>query len=84
MSISIAALQSTDLKDVKKARSTIKSQITAGVNKLKGILEVKDKSDFNHKNISKTEVSHSYSRLEDNFQLFLKLHDRFLELREEN
>ena len=77
------ALKSKDLAEVKKSRATVKGQITTGVRKLEPILEKLAGNDFDHKNISRAEVTQLHSKVEENFQLFQKLHVRCNELREE-
>ena len=54
---------------------------TNALKRLESIFAKKDENDFDHKNISKTEVKQIQSKMEENFDLFQKLHLRCCELR---
>ena len=74
------ALKSTDVSAVKKARSTVKGQITTAVNKLGVLLELKSEGDFDHEKIGRIETKETHEKLKKNFQLFHKLHFQVLQL----
>ena len=76
-----AALKSKDLQEITKARQVIKGLITNGVKKLENILTKQSKGDFDHGNISRTEVVQAHTKLDENFQLFQKLHLKYCEYR---
>ena len=76
-----AALKSTDPQEIKKARQVTKGQITVAVNKLTTILEKESNGDFDHENISRTEAVQVHTRMDENFQLFQKLHSRYCQFR---
>ena len=79
------ALKSTEVAAVKKARSAVKGQITTAVNKLSVLFKMKSvPGDFDHENIGRIETTETHDKLKRNFQLFKKLHDRVLQLRDEN
>ena len=81
MSVEIA-LESEDLKLVKKYRGVLKGQLTVSLNKLEKILANKLGDDFDHSSISKSEVKQVGAKLTTNFDLFIKLHDKCCLLRE--
>ena len=80
-----AALKSKDLTEVKKARAVIKGQLTVTAKRLESIFSKKaENDDFDHKSISKTEAKNLQAKLNENFELFQKLHLKCCELRDVN
>ena len=76
------ALQnSVDPEEIKKYRKSTRTQVTKSVNTLVNLLANKDGDDFDHKIIKETEVEQIETRLNENFKLFLKLHERYCHLR---
>ena len=76
------AAQSQDLGEIKKGRSAIKGQITTAVKRLQSIFAQKIGEDFNHEQISKSEVSQMEKRLNENFDIFQQLHQKCCEKRD--
>ena len=76
-----AALKSKDPPEINRARAVIKGQITNGIKKLEGIFEKQANGDFDHDNISRTEIVQANTKLDENFQLFQKIHLRYCEFR---
>ena len=74
-------MKSTDLQEIKKARQVTKGQITLAVTKLTTILEKESNGEFDHENISRTEAVQVHTRMDENFQLFQKLHMRYCQFR---
>ena len=68
------ALKSTNLKVVKVARSSVKKKISSAVASINVLAKDADE-DFDHKNISRTNVLASHSKLETNLKLFKDLHE---------
>ena len=77
-----AALQSDDLKIVKKYRGVLKGQLTVLLDKITKILNKKVGEKFNHIEISKSEVKQVGAKLVTNYDLFSKLHEKYCLLRE--
>ena len=77
-----AALKSQDPAQVKKGRSVAKGQLTQAVNRIATIFSKTDGDDFDHKSISKTEVKKIEEKINENFDLFQKLHQKCCELRD--
>ena len=77
-----AAIESEDLKLVKKYRGVLKGQLSVSLDKFQRILNNKVGDEFNHANISKSEVQQIGTKLSTNYDLFIKLHDRYCLLRE--
>ena len=78
-----ALKKSRDVKELKKFRGAIKGQVTSAVNKLEAILSRKVTDDFDHGSIFISEVNQVEAKLKDKLDLFLKLHERCCEFREE-
>ena len=76
------ALKSTDVTVKKKVRSAVKGQITTAVNKLGVLLDVKSEGDFDHEKIGRIQIKETHEKLKKSFQLFTKLHDQVLQLRD--
>ena len=76
-----AALKSKDPQEIKKARQVTKGQITNAVRRLEAILGKQSKEGFDHENISRTEAVQVHTRMDENFQLFQKLHSRYCQFR---
>ena len=74
-------MKSTDLQEITKARQVIKGQITIAVNKLTSILGNQSNGDFDHENIVRIEAVQTHTKLDENFQLFQKLHLKYCEHR---
>ena len=74
--------KSKDAKEMKKFRGSIKGQITIDVNKLGVLIGKKDGDDFDHTKINEADVKHHETKLKGNFDLFLRLHQKYCELRE--
>ena len=55
--------------------------MTTAVNRLENLFAKKEGDDFDHKVISKAEVKQVEAKLRNNFDTFLKLHEKFCELR---
>ena len=76
------ALQnSVDPEEIKKYRTSTRTQVTTSVNKLGNILAKKDGDYFDHKVINETEVEQVEIKLKESFDLFSKLHDKYCHLR---
>ena len=75
--------KSRDVNKLKKFRGAIKGQVTSAVNNLEAILSRKVADDFDHQNIFISEVNQVEAKLKDKLDLFLKLHERCCEFREE-
>ena len=75
--------KSRDVNELKKFRAAIKGQVTSAVNKLEAVFARKVAGDFDHKNIIITEVKQVEAKLKSKFDLFLGLHERCCEFREE-
>ena len=76
-----ALKSSEDVEEIKKFRRLIKGQVTTAVNRLENLFAKKEGDDFDHKVISKAEVKQVEAKLRNNFDTFLKLHEKFCELR---
>ena len=77
------ALTSSDPKLVKKLRGSIKTQLMVDVNILEKALAEKTNNQFNFDKISLQLVKSQRIKLQDHFNLVQKLHDHFIELRDE-
>ena len=75
--------KSRDVNKLKKFRGAIKGQVTSALNKLEALFAQKVADDFDHGRILIAEVNQVEARLKDKLDLFLKLHDRCCELRDE-
>jgi len=82
VTMSQSALNSEDLKVVKKHRGVVKGQLTVSLDKLEKILRAKVEGEFDHSVISKAEVKQVGAKLSTNFELFIKLHEKCCILRE--
>ena len=80
---SLAALKSEDVPEINKARGVIKGQITNGIKKLESNLSKVTEGDFDHGNISRNEIVQAHTKLNENLDLFQKLHLRYCEFRAE-
>ena len=78
-----ALKKSRDVNELKKFRGAIKGQVTSAANNLEVILSRKVADDFDHQNIFISEVNQVEAKLKDKLDLFLKLHERCCEFREE-
>ena len=78
-----ALKKSRDVNELKKFRGAIKGQVTSAVNKLEAIFARKVEDDFDHQSIFVSEVNQVEAKLKDKLDLFLKLHERCCEFREE-
>ena len=76
-----ALKRSEDVKEIKKFRRVIKGQVTTAVNRLENLFAKKEGDYFDHKVISKTEVEQVEAKLRQNFDMFLKLQEKFCGLR---
>ena len=79
---SVAALKSKDVPEINKARAVIKGQITNGIKKLESNLSKVAEGDFDHGNISRNEIVQAHTKLNENLDLFQKLHLRYCEFRD--
>ena len=77
------ALTSPDIKIVKKLRGSIKTQITVDANILEKALAEKTDNKFNFGRISLHLVKSQKTKLQEHFSLIQKLHDHYIELRDE-
>ena len=77
-----AALKSQDIAQVKKGRAVIKGQLNTAVKRVEVLFSKKVGDDFDHRSISKTEVKNIEAKMNENFDMFQKLHDKCCELRE--
>ena len=77
------ALTSPDIKIVKKLRGSIKTQITVDANILEKALAEKTDNKFNFGRISLQLVKSQKTKLQEHFSLIQKLHDHYIELRDE-
>ena len=75
--------KSGDVNELKKFRGAIKGQVTSDVNKLEVLFAKKVADDFDHKSIIISEVNQVEAKLKSKFDLFLRLHKRCYEFREE-
>ena len=75
--------KSRDVNKLKKFRGAIKGQVTSAVNKLEAIFSKKVADDFDHESIFISEVNQVEAKLKSKFDLFLRLHERCCEFREE-
>ena len=78
-----ALKKSRDVNKLKKFRGAIKGQVTSAVNKLEALFAKKVADDFDHGSIFVSEVNQVEAKLKDKLDLFLKLHERCCEFREE-
>ena len=78
-----ALKKSRDVNELKKFRGAIKGQVTSAVNKLEALFARKVADDFDHGSIFISEVNQVEAKLKDKLELFLKLHERCCELRDE-
>ena len=78
-----ALKKSRDVIELKKFRGAIKGQVTSAVNKLEAIFARKVEDDFDHQSIFVSEVNQVEAKLKDKLDLFLKLHKRCCEFRDE-
>ena len=78
-----ALKKSRDVNEIKKYRGAIKAQVSSALSKLEALFSRKVADDFDHGSIITSEVNQVEVRLKDKLELFLKLHDRCCELRDE-
>ena len=78
-----ALKKSRDVNELKKFRGAIKGQVTSAVNKLEALFARKVADDFDHGSIFISEVNQVEAKLKDKLDLFLKLHERCCEFRDE-
>lgn len=83
MVTAVEALSSSDPKLVKKLRGSIKAQLSVDVNILEKALAEKTNNKFNFDRISLQLVKSQKLKLQDHFSLVQKLHDHYIELRDE-
>ena len=74
-------LNSMDPEEIKQKRKSRRIHVTASQNRLTNLLAKKEGNDFDHKVISPREVKQVEEKLDQNFELFLKLHERYCEIR---
>ena len=77
------AIKSGQPKDVKRARASISAQITCDINLLKRELAKELNGDFDYEKISPQLIKIQKKKLSDHFELIQKLHEKYLEVREE-
>ena len=75
------ATKSADPAVISKARGFIKGQVTSVVKKLERVLVKSETGVFEHQSLNRSELTHTRKKLEDNFQLFQRLHTRYCEHR---
>ncbi len=78
-----ALKKSRDVNELKKFRGAIKGQVTSAVNKLEAIFARKVEDDIDHQSIFISEVNQVEAKLKSKLDLFLRLHERCCEFREE-
>ena len=78
-----ALKKSRDLNELKKFRGAIKGQVTSALNKLEALFTLRIAEDYDHSRIFVSEVNQVESKLKSSLDLFLKLHDRCCEFRDE-
>ena len=78
-----ALKKSRDLNELKKFRGAIKGQVTSALNKLEALFTQRIAEDYDHNRIFVSEVNQVESKLKSSLDLFLKLHDRCCEFRDE-
>ena len=81
--VETALKKSRDVNELKKFRGAIKGQVTSVVNKLEAIFTRKVEDDFDHQSIFISEVNQVEAKLKDKLELFLRLHERCCEFKEE-
>ena len=78
-----ALKKSRDVNELKKFRGAIKGQVTSALNKLEALFAQKVADDFDHGRILTSEVNQVEAKLKSKLDLFLRLHERCCEFREE-
>ena len=77
------ALKSEDPKEVKRLRGSISTQISCDINLLQKELSKKLENGFDYEKISPQLIKTQKKKLLGHFDLIQKLHERFMEVREE-
>ena len=77
------ALKSCDPKEVKRLRSSISAQVTCDINILQKELNKKQEDKYEYDKISPHLIKTQKKKLVGHFDLLLKLHERFCEVRDE-
>ena len=78
-----ALKKSRDVNELKKFRGAIKGQVTSALNKLEALFAQKVADDFDHGSIFTSEVNQVEAKLKSKLDLFLRLHERCCEFRDE-
>ena len=77
------ALKSEDPKEVKRLRGSISAQISCDINHLQKELSKELENEFDYERISPQLIKTQKKKLLGHFDLIQKLHERFMEVREE-
>ena len=77
------ALTSEDPKVVKRLRGSCSTQISCNLNILEKALSQRINNDYDYGKISPQLIRTHKAKLQNHFDLVQKLHDKFIELREE-
>ena len=77
------ALLSSDPKIVKRLRGSISTQLSCDKNILEKALSQKINGNFDFEKISPQLVKTQKGKLQNHFELVQKLHDKYIEVREE-
>ena len=77
------ALKSDDPKEVKRLRGSISTQISCDINLLQKELSKKVEKGFDYGRISPQLIKTQKKKLLGHFELIQKLHERFIQVREE-
>lgn len=83
MGLSEEALKSSDVALIKRCRSSMSTQISSDLILLNRELSKKDDSRYDLSSINDQLVQSKKKHLNDHFELILKLHERYIELRTE-
>ena len=83
MGLSEEALKSTDVDLIKRCRKSMSAQITSDLNLINRELNKKDDTRYDLTSINDQLIQSKKKHLNDHFELILKLHERYIELRTE-
>ena len=83
MGLSEEALKSTDVDLIKRCRKSMSAQITSDLNLINRELNKKDDTRYDLTSINDQLIQSKKKHLNDHFELILKLHERYIELRSE-
>ena len=69
-------LKFEDPEVIKQKRKSKRTLVTTSQNRLANLLAKKEGNDFDHKVISPREVKQVEEKLQENFEMFLKFHEK--------